>query len=194
MAIFAIDFGHNYPPDTGARGLDCNGDRITEDNLNVLTGLQVCKRLAEAGHKIIQTLPGDRDGDGIVDEKNLLSVNQSLIRRCQIANQSKADYFISIHFNAFNGKAHGHECFAISPKGHAIASEIVTEVCKLGFFNRGVKPGNRLYVVRSTNMPAVLVEGCFIDSERDMKLFGEISQGCVKMGDAIARGILNAIA
>ncbi|MFM9156438.1 MAG: N-acetylmuramoyl-L-alanine amidase, partial [Dolichospermum sp.] len=93
------------------------------------------------------------------------------------------------HFNAFNGKANGTEIFAISDSGRKVAQKVLDEIVKLGFFNRGVKSGSHLYVLRRTNMPGILIEGCFIDSAKDMQIYdGEA------MANAIVAGLTGKIA
>lgn len=163
----AIDIGHNCSPDIGAVGLRRECDLTRE------VGEELIKILVERGHEIIRCLP-----------KKAQSVSHSLIQRVAIANTNKAELFLSIHFNAFNKKASGTECFAISDIGEAYASKIVAEISKLGFINRGVKDGSRLYVVRETKMPAILIECCFCDSPTDMEMYDSVT-----MATAIANGV-----
>jgi len=61
-----------------------------------------------------------------------------------------------------------------------------------GFRNRGTKDGSHLYVLRNTNMSAILVEGCFITSQEDINRFiSKGSQAYDIMADSIINGILN---
>ncbi len=169
---FGIDMGHNCPPDSGAKGIKF------EDNLTVEVSTKVIAKLKSLGHEAISCKP-DRAG----------SVSQSLGRRCNIANRNKVDIFVSIHFNAFNGQANGTEVFAQSDAGRKIAQPVLNEILKLGFFNRGVKNGSHLYVIRNTNMPGILIECCFIDSAKDMQLYdGEA------MASAIVTGLTGKVA
>lgn len=168
---FGIDMGHNAPPDTGASGVKF------EDNLTVEVGTKVIAKLKSLGHQAISCTP-DRAS----------SVRQSLGRRCYIANRNRVDVFVSIHFNAFNGRANGSEIFAMSSAGRKIAQPVLNEIVKLGFFNRGVKNGSHLYVIRNTNMPSILVECCFIDSQKDMQIYdGEA------MATAIVKGLTGKV-
>ncbi|MEM7726833.1 MAG: N-acetylmuramoyl-L-alanine amidase [Cyanobacteria bacterium P01_A01_bin.45] len=164
---FGIDIGHNAPPDTGATGIKF------EDNLTLDIGNRVMDKLRALGHQVVDCRP-----------KNVNSVRSSLSQRVRNANISPVDIFVSIHFNAFNGKANGTEIYATSSKGKKIASSVLKEILKIGFFNRGVKNGSHLYVVRNTNMPAILIECCFIDSAKDMSLFDS-----EKMANAIVQGL-----
>ncbi|MBD2690854.1 N-acetylmuramoyl-L-alanine amidase [Anabaena catenula] len=169
---FGIDMGHNCPPDTGASGIKF------EDNLTVEIGTKVIAKLKSLGHEAISCNPSSAS-----------TVSQSLGRRCDIANRNKVDLYVSIHFNAFNGKANGTEIFAISDAGKKTAKSVLDEIIKLGFFNRGVKSGSHLYVLRNTNMSAILIECCFIDSAKDMQLYdGEA------MASAIVKGLTGKVA
>lgn len=162
---YAIDCGHNCPPDSGAVGIK------REDELTLAVGNQVITQLQNLGHQVVNCTP-----------TSAKSVSDSLAKRCQKTNDSRVDVFVSIHFNAFNGKAYGSEVFAISDKGKALAKSVLNEICSLGFFSRGVKDGSRLFVVRNTNAPAILVECCFVDSSKDMQLFdvGTMASAIVK--------------
>ncbi|MBE9200646.1 MULTISPECIES: N-acetylmuramoyl-L-alanine amidase [unclassified Nodularia (in: cyanobacteria)] len=151
---FGIDIGHNSPPDTGAVGIKF------EDALNTDVGNRVISKLRALGHEVILCKP-DRS----------TSVTNSLFQRINTANTNRVEVFVSIHFNAFNGRANGTEVFAASETGRRIAQPVLNEIVSLGFFNRGVKSGSHLYVLRNTNMPAILVECCFVDSPRDMNIF-----------------------
>lgn len=102
------------------------------------------------------------------------------------ANESNADLFVSIHFNA--GKSRGTECFTWKGKKTPQAVGVCDELHKFGFRNRGVKDGSHLYVIRKTKMNALLVETCFVDDELDYKLYKELGVNLV--AQAITRGIL----
>jgi N-acetylmuramoyl-L-alanine amidase len=164
---YGIDIGHNAPPDTGARGVKF------EDNLTMEVGTRVISKLKTLGHQVIDCKPS-----------RAYSVRDSLQKRCDTANLNRVDVFVSIHFNAFNGQANGSEVFATSEAGRRIAAPILSNIVSLGYFNRGVKDGSHLYVVRNTNMPAVLVECCFCDSQKDMALYQPES-----LADAIVKGL-----
>ncbi len=168
--LFAIDIGHNTPPDTGAVGIK------KEDYLVVAVADKLIQELIDRGHQAIRILP-----------QSASSVNNSLRQRVQFANKTNADVFVSIHFNAFGrSSAKGSEVFAApgSVKGTAIASKVLNEIIKLGFVNRGVK-NLGFYVLRHTKMPAILVECCFITNQNDMSLFD-----ADKMANAIANGLV----
>ncbi len=168
---FGIDSGHNCPPDTGARGIK------VEDNLTLDVGNRVITKLRALGHDVVVCKPSSAN-----------TVTESLSKRCATANASRVDTYVSIHFNAFNGQANGTEVFATSDAGRKIAKPVLDEIVKLGFFNRGVKSGSHLYVLKNTNMPAILIECCFIDSAKDMNLFNPEA-----MANSIVKGLTGTL-
>ncbi len=162
----ALDLGHGCNFDGGALGI-----RDEETCIN------------EVGSILLEMLQDEFD---VVTcrPQSAKSVQNSLQQRCDRANDSKADLFLSLHFNKFNGQGRGTECYAISSIGRAYAQSIVNSISELGFKNRGVKNGNGFYVLKNTSMPAVLIEGCFIDSIKDMQIYS---------GEAIAKAIMDGI-
>jgi N-acetylmuramoyl-L-alanine amidase len=167
MTKYGIDFGHGCGVDGGAVGIMKEEDLINE------VGKLLIIRLKKLGHEVVECRPNKAS-----------NLRNSLQQRCDRANDANINFYVSLHANAFNGKAHGTEVFAMSPRAEKIAKDICREISLLGFFNRGVKSGSHLYVIRNTDMPAVLVEMCFIDSQRDVALFDAES-----MADAICLGL-----
>lgn len=164
---YGIDIGHNCPPDIGARGIR------QEDHLTMEVGTRVISKLKSLGHQVINCKPSRAS-----------SVGNSLQQRCNIANFNRVDVFVSIHFNSFNRQVNGTEIFTGSDTGRRIAQPVLDNIVKLGFFNRGVKSGLHLYVVKNTNMPAILVECCFCDAQQDMNRYNPDT-----LSDAIVRGL-----
>lgn len=164
---FGIDIGHNCPPDTGAVGIK------KEDALTKQVGTVLMQKLAAAGHSVVNCTPTTAS-----------SVTDSLRQRVNKANENHVDVFVSIHFNKFNSQASGTEVFAISRVSEAIAQSVLKEIVKLGFKNRGVKD-TPFFVIKHTSMPAILIECCFCDSQKDMDLFDAET-----MAEAIKHGLI----
>lgn len=146
----AIDFGHGVGPDRGA---------VNEEALIKLVGDQIIGHLQNLGHEVIYTRPNSAG-----------SVSESLNKRCLTANQFNCKYFISLHCNAFDTKAHGSEIFTYDGKDKMGAAATLKEYEKIGFTDRGIKKGDSLAVLRGTSMSAMLVEFCFGDNKADKAL------------------------
>lgn len=145
MKIF-IDLGHGGS-DPGAVA------KIKESQYTLIYGLELGRVLKELGFEIMYS----RTSDSSV----------SLSERCRMANAWGADYFISIHFNAGGGV--GIETFALAAGGKAekLANAVQKELINYtGSTDRGRKFAN-FQVLRDTNMPAILIEGGFVDSDID---------------------------
>jgi len=163
---YGIDIGHNCPPvDTGAVGIR------KEDELNKQVGVRVMEKLKALKHEVVNCTPSEASNLG-----------NSLYRRINKANVEKVDIYVSIHFNAGGGR--GTEVFAISKEGKEIAKRVVDAIAALGYVNRGVKNGSFLYVLKNTKMPAILVEGGFVDCKEDMEKFD-----AEKIANAIVKGL-----
>lgn len=76
-----------------------------------------------------------------------------------------ADLFISIHLNAGGGT--GVEAYTWKGQQLPLATRICENINKMGYKNRGVKDGSKLYVIKNTKCPAILVEVCFVDNKND---------------------------
>ena len=121
--------------------------------------------------------------------------------RVKIANWWKADLFVSIHCNADPDsdepgmpEAKGEEIWIYpdSLTGRHVAEAVKSHVDE--FFSehrfRGIKESEGLYVLRRTQMPAILIEVGFIDNVNEHGAF----QGAVarrRIGLTLARGLLN---
>lgn len=95
--------------------------------------------------------------------------DNNLKEAVDLANNENADLFISIHLNA--GGGNGVETYTWKGQKLPLAERICEEISKIGFRNRGVKNGSKLYVIKNTKCPAILVECCFVDSIKDYKLY-----------------------
>lgn len=155
MGKYAIDMGHTLTGlGTGATGF------LKETDVNRAVGKKLIAMLREKGH-IVYDCTVDRSSNDLADRVNL-------------ANATNADFFLSIHLNAFGTEsANGTETFIYSggypgkENNRAIAKRINDAVVSyLGTTNRGVKEAN-YYVLRGTVMPAALVELFFITNRSD---------------------------
>lgn len=167
-----LDPGHGGkdPGAVGPKGLK-------EANVNLAVALKVAEKLRKAGIDVRLTRATD--------------VFMDLQPRCDISNTWGADYFVSIHCNAAGTpQAYGTEtyCYKFGGKGEVLAKAMQAElIAATGRANRGVKEAN-FYVLRKTNMPAVLTELAFVSNPEEERLLGS-SGFQEKCATAIARGI-----
>ena len=176
-----IDQGHNpVNPNAGAEG---NG--LREQDLVYVIGQRLADRLRANPDFEVRLSRPTRD-------TQLGSSNgTSLAARVNDANRWGADYFISLHTNAASSaSATGAEAYAYARNTGAfnLAEDILDNLVEAtGLRNRGVKARPGLYVLRKTDMPAVLVELGFITNPRDAALMRD-EPG--RFAEGIYRGIL----
>ena len=168
MSTFNVHGGHNFKVQ-GASG--CFSETIEDRNVKN----KVIALLRAEGHTVYDCT----DENGTTQSKNLANI-------VALQNQHTVDLDISIHFNASNGQGHGTEVLQYSSKTQSYSERIVNNIAALGFKNRGVKDGKKLYVLRKSKNKAILTECCFCDNADDAKIYN-----ADKMASAIVSGILN---
>ena len=111
-----------------------------------------------------------------------------LAEEVRLANNSGADLFCAIHFNAGGGTGNEVWYHSSSSKGRTYAANTSAKLASVvGWRNRGAKATKSLYVLRKTSMPAILVEVCFVDTKSDCDTYNKV--GYQKIAAAIADGI-----
>jgi len=172
MKKIVLDPGHGGK-DPGAVG----SGGTKEKDVALAVALKVAEKLRQAGVEVKLS----RSSDIFLD----------LQPRCDIANSSGAQYFVSIHCNAATNRgAHGTEtyCYRFGGQGEVLAKAIQDELIAVtGRANRGVKAAN-FHVLRNTNMPAVLTELAFISNPKEEQLLSSPSFQ-EKCANAIVKGI-----
>ena len=98
----------------------------------------------------------------------------SLETRVNMANEWGADYFISIHGNANdNPNIRGSEVYVYSRNTPAynLAVDVLDAIVEIvGTRDNGVRENPALYVLRRTNMPAILVELGYLTNPEDAQI------------------------
>ena len=169
-----MDAGHGGY-DNGAQ---YGGRKEKDDNLRL--ALAVGQILSENGIPVMYTRQDD--------------VYQSPSEKARIANASGADYFISFHRNSSPNanQYHGVETLVFDNNGikAEMAANVNSRLENVGFRNIGVKERPNLTVLRRTNIPAILIEAGFINSDQDNQKF---EQNFQEIAQAIADGIMDTI-
>lgn len=121
-------------------------------------------------------------------------IYESPYQKAMEANAVGADYFVSIHRNSspYPNQYTGVESLVYNQYGAAarMAANINEQLEQVGFVNQGVNERRNLVVLNRTEMPAVLVEVGFINTDADNQLFDERFDD---IAQAIADGILQTI-
>jgi len=125
------------------------------------------------------------------------STDVPLTTRTNRANEWGADIYVSSHKNALTGSWGNHtgiETYTYlpaeeNPQSVALAKLIHPQVVDaMDLADRGIKAAN-FHELRETNMPAVLIEGGFMDSNVDIRKLRDDSY-LKSQGEAIAKGIV----
>ena len=115
-------------------------------------------------------------------------------RKAAEGNAAGADYFVSIHRNASPSPNQytGVETLVYDLYGEEarLATNINAKLEQVGFENQGLNERSNLAVLNQTQMPAVLVEVGFINTDADNTLFDQRFDDIAR---AIADGIIETV-
>ena len=174
--VVVIDPGHGGP-DVGAVGIG---------------GLQEIEVVDPVAYRTAQLL--EEQGIVVVLTRSE-NIDLDLEPRVQLANRIDANLFVSIHANAISlsrPDVNGVETYYYSTGG--VLAQIIQSYLleATGGPDRGVKTA-RFYVLRNTDMPAVLVELGFVTGRYDAPRLADPEYQEI-LAQAVARGILAYIA
>lgn len=167
--IIGVSFGHNDKYNVGASGF------LNEDLLN-----------KEVGQKVIDIINNDGKYKAVrLYKENVVSLNDSLVSRVNMANSLGCIIAIDIHHNCYSAEsANGTEALAMSDRGKRLGKLIVDNVCKdIGYTNRGVKHNTYVFN-RETTMCSLIFEGFFVSNRNDCNKYN-----ADKEARAIVKGI-----
>lgn len=170
----AIDAGHG--------GMDLGSIYGTrnekEDNLKLI--LAVGDKLKDEGVDVYYTRTED--------------TYDSPVERARMVNDSKADVLLAIHRNVATtpNTYTGAEAFIHSAGGvkSRIAERILENLSEVGFLNLGVNTMANDAMLKRTQMPAVLLEIGFINTDADNELFDTKQD---EIASAIVDGVLEEL-
>ena len=174
MAKVILDAGHGGPEP----GAIFEGRQEKDDNLRL--ALAVGQILEDNGIDVAFTRVED--------------VYDTPFEKAQIANREGGDFLISFHRNSSpqENQYSGVETLVFDQSGEKVqlANNINAALEEVGFRNLGVRERPGLVILRRSQMPAVLVETGFINTEADNELF---DQKFDEVAQAIADGILQTL-
>lgn len=174
MALVIIDAGHG-----GSNpGAVYNGRQEKDDVLAL--AMAVGRILERGGVDVYYTRTAD--------------LYESPYQRAMEGNAVGGDYFVSIHRNSspYPNQYTGVETLVYNRYGEAarLARNINEQLVRVGYEDQGVNERTNLVVLNRTDMPAVLVEVGFINTDADNQLFDERFD---EAAQAIADGILETV-
>ena len=179
--VIVLDPGHGGS-DSGAVG-----PGGTQEKIVTLAVSQKLKSLLEqAGATVIMTRQTDVD----VFAPNDSGVEE-LGARTDIANNRRADIFLSIHANSFSSPTvnGGSTYYYLKSNYDSLLAQSIQDAYAqaTGLQDRGIYQAN-FYVLKHTNMPASLIELAFISNPGEEKLLMN-SQFQQKMAEGIFQGL-----
>lgn len=152
-----LDAGH------GGRDNGAVYEDMVEKNDNLRIVLALGQELENRGFEVYYTRTTD--------------VYQTPFEKAEIANETNADVFLSVHRNSGvnPGEYSGVESLVYKKEGLALelAENINGALGLIGFDEIGVFAEPGIIVLRKTKMPAVLAEVGFINEEGDNRLLNE---------------------
>ena len=159
-----MDQGHNP---TGYHNAGATGFGLHEEDITYQVGAYLADILDSDDRFEVRT--------SRPTPTTVLGTNNSTSLRARVdaANSWPADYFISIHVNSNNNpNINGSEVYIYrtGTRAEQLATAILNEIVRrVGTKDNGVRTNPALYVLRKTNMPAVLVELAYISNENDVE-------------------------
>lgn len=160
--VVVIDAGH------GGKNPGATKQGINEKDINLAILLEVQKLFETAGNESI----------GVYYTRTT-DCNPSYENRAGLANKAEADLFVSIHSNStksgrmssINGTSVMYdEEKAEEEKGSMQFAQICLEemLSALGTMDKGLVEGHKIYILRSAEMPAALIEVGFMTNEEEL--------------------------
>lgn len=180
-----IDAGHGGI-DPGKVGV--NG--VYEMDINLSIAYKLADILEDKNIGVIMTR---KDDNGLYSDKDSNKKNADMNKRIELVNKSGADALVSIHQNAFTSEsAYGAQVFfyKASEKSEMLAQYIQEKLREMDKTNKRQKKSNTdYYIIKKSNIPAVIVECGFLSNEKEARLLsdGEYQD---KIANAIADGIV----
>ena len=178
-----IDQGHNP---TSYDNAGATGNGLYEQDLTFTIGILLAELLKEDGRfEVCLSRP---TADTVLGTDN----DSSLDARIKGAKDFGADYFISLHVNSYEAaSANGIEVYVANQNsvsydfGSALLKGLISST---NLYNRGMKLGPELRVLKNATMPAALLEMGFISNSSDAAL---LSQSPELFAQGIYNGILD---
>lgn len=108
-------------------------------------------------------------------------------------NKQTRDLDVSVHFNCYDGTAHGVECLYLTQKD--LADNVSAAIARAGgFTDRGPKKRTDLFFLNNTDEPAILIETCFCDNDEDSQKYrARFNEICSAIAEALSGEEIEAV-
>lgn len=189
---FAVQ-GKKIVIDAGHGGIDGGsvGDsiKIKESDVNLAISKKLKHKLESCGYQVVMTR---NDENGLYGDSSKGFKRRDMNKRCEIINNSNADFAISIHLNKCEVE---YRFGAIvfykrnEQRSQELAENIQEEINSLYVKPRDkVLPRSDFYLFKHSQIPIVLVECGFLSNNKEeYNLSTELYQD--KLAESILRGI-----
>jgi N-acetylmuramoyl-L-alanine amidase len=113
--------------------------------------------------------------------------SENLERITDWHNDQDRELDVSVHLNAFEQTEAPRGCEVLYVTQGSLAARLSSAIAEAGgFIDRGPKKRTDLYVLNNTEMPCVLLEVCFVDSEADAEQYEEyFDEICLALADEL---------
>lgn len=178
-----VDAGHGGSDPGATYPVGVPNPAYKEKDITLDIALKIQKNLEAAGVNVIMTRKGD--------------TYPTLKERVEIANNSNADLYVSVHINAMDNKdeidgvqVYYHNASVFGKKLAKLVYDRIVDYTPLT--ERYIQDGSSFYVLKNTSMPAILTETGFITNESDRKYIST-EKGKEAIANAISDGVLEAL-
>lgn len=163
-----------------------HGDKVS-GAIGILNEHDEAKKVV---NRVYSILVDEYNGQGYkYHETTATTQNQNLANIVSFHNNKDRELDISVHFNSATATATGSECLYYDAK--SLSSKMSKSMAfALGIVDRGAKERKELYFLRNTSKPAILLEVCFVTSEKDADAYRENFE---ELCQAIAKVIANEL-
>ena len=164
--VVLVDAGHGGV-DPGAVGKN----KVLEKDVTLAVAKRLQALVQQSGAKTIMVREDDRDlgtSQGLLKRKR-----EDLAQRIQLALDTQAEVYISIHANSFpDAKLTGAQTFyhSDSPEGKLLAQSIQQELNIMTNGNRVIKGNQDIYVLKKAHQAEVTVELGFLSNLAEEQL------------------------
>lgn len=190
--------------DAGHGGIDggASGEEVIEKDVTLAISKNVQRKLKRLGAEVVMTR--STDGDALAehapnDEFPTLRERkkQDIFLRETLVKENNPDIFVTIHANAIpEEKWRGAQVFFHKdghPNSELLANSVQTSIKnKLKNTDREALSIKQVYLLKKTEVPAVLIETGFLSNSEERELLAN-KKYQEKMADAIVEGIENYV-